>query len=104
MITSDDLEHLGWHHVGTSANGGSKEFCNRGRDQQNILPIYLMRYNGDNFIMKKNNDPKLTEITIKEIVINHDAADMKDKFKKVIHYTGYPTLDELQNEINKLKL
>jgi hypothetical protein len=101
MITSNDLVILGWHHIASVANGGSKEFCNRNRTERNVLPLYILHFNGDNFIMKRNNDPKLTEITIDEIIIDKDAK--KNRVKRRTVYIGHPSLDELKVEILKFQ-
>ena len=93
---------MGWHHVASSANGGSKEFCNRGREDRNKLPLYLIEYHGDNFIYKKDNSPRLTEITLKEIIVNKEAEKREDRLTWKVHYVGHPTLEQLKEEIKKL--
>lgn len=82
MITGLQIANLGWKHVGSSANGGTKTY-------QLGKELYIIEFNGDNFIYKKDNDPRLTEIEIKTI----DRAT----HKFVTLYKGHPIdIDELK--------
>lgn len=55
MITTKDLESLGWKHKSTAKNGGSKLFY-KGE--------YSIFNHADNFLMKRRNSPEYYEITI----------------------------------------
>lgn len=57
MISKSDIENLGWTQKMISSNGGTVGFT-RGDE------LYVLTYNGDNFIYKKDCDPRLTEISI----------------------------------------
>jgi hypothetical protein len=57
MITTEDLESLGWKHKSTAKNGGSKLFY-KGE--------YSIFSHSDNFIMKRRNSPEYYEITIRK--------------------------------------
>jgi len=56
MITTKDLESLGWKHRSTAKNGGSKSF-KKGE--------YISH--ADNFIMERKKSPEYEEIAIRKI-------------------------------------
>lgn len=60
MITTKDLESLGWKVRATAKNGGSKSFSKDKRD-------YTIWSNADNFIMKNRNSPEFQEIIINKV-------------------------------------
>jgi hypothetical protein len=69
MITTKDLESLGWKHRSTAKNGGSKTF-HKGE--------YTIWSNADNFIMKRKNSPEYEEIKI-----SHYSQDIYNVSRKV---------------------
>lgn len=83
MIKTQDILDLGWVHVATASNGGSKHF-QRGKE------LYIIENHADNFIYKKENDPKLCEIEIKEL--------LRPEYKWNLLYKGIP------NDVNELKI
>jgi len=72
MITTKDLESLGWKYGATAQNGGSKVFY-KGE--------YSIYSHSDNFIMKSRNSPEYYEISIKKIfdVVERWYGSPKDK-------------------------
>ena len=100
MITSQEIESIGWKHFATSTNGGSKVF---GKDDR-----YIMKSNVDNFIYKKDNNEKLNEIIIQEVEIKKDVDFSRDLgpnpiFNEIDLYVGEPVdLEELKEIIKKL--
>lgn len=93
MITTEDIESIGWKHRATTANGGSKMFV---KDlEPSVMSPFVIQNNSDNFIYKQNNDKRLNEIEIQEIV----------NLRFVTRYKGEPkNLEELKNELKKLGL
>jgi len=59
MITTKDLESLGWKPRAIAKNGGSKLFSKNGD--------YTIWSNADNFIMTKRNSPEFEQIIISKI-------------------------------------
>ena len=59
MITTKDLESLGWEPISIAKNGGSKLFSKNGD--------YTIWSNADNFIMRKGNSPEFEQITISKV-------------------------------------
>ena len=59
MITTKDLESLGWKVRSTAKNGGSKIFSKS--------VDYTIWSNSDNFIMKGKNSPEFEEIIINKV-------------------------------------
>lgn len=60
MITTKDLESLGWKKIATAKNGGSKLFSKDGNN-------YTIWSNADNFIMKNRNSPHFEVIIINKV-------------------------------------
>lgn len=58
MITEQDILNSGYKHVGSSANGGSKMY------QLNKQSMHVIRFHGDNFVYKKQNDARLSLIEV----------------------------------------
>jgi hypothetical protein len=59
MITTKDLESLGWKVRSIAKNGGSKLFSKS--------VDYTIQSNADNFIMKGRNSPEFEEIIINKV-------------------------------------
>jgi methyl coenzyme M reductase beta subunit len=59
MITTEEIESLGWKFYSTARNGGSKGFC-KGN--------YMILSHADNFISKKE-DIKITKIDTAALVV-----------------------------------
>lgn len=78
MITTKDIESLGWEHYGTCRNGGSKTF-------KKDLPsgrIISITNHSDNFIYAKSDPDKLVEIEIREVEIKEGKPQgMKEIWK-----------------------
>ena len=98
MITTEEIESLGWKFYSTARNGGSKGFC-KGN--------YMILSHADNFISKKE-DIKITKIDInnrsKLIVWVGIPKDLYD-LKKVLveNNIDMEWLPELRDEkINKI--
>lgn len=84
MVTTQDIIDLGWKHVMTSSNGGTKGF-QRGKE------LFVIEGSADNFIYKRDNDPRISEIVIKTVDKNtHKFIDL---------YTGSP---ETKQELSEL--
>ena len=102
MITTKDLESLGWKHRATMKNGGSKLF-QKGD--------YKIVSHADNFIMKRKDSPEYQEITITKVgdIVETWHGTPKDigDLKRILVETGadmewLPELrDEKINEILK---
>lgn len=60
MITTKDLESLGWKHITTARNGGTKAFTKKGC-------MFIIFSNADNFIMRNKNSPEFEKIKINKI-------------------------------------
>jgi hypothetical protein len=61
MITQKQIENLGFNLVGISANGGSKSFMKNGEN------LKVLKFHGDNYIYKQENNEKLNEISFEKI-------------------------------------
>lgn len=83
MITTKDIIDLGFEHVGTASNGGSKLF--------RINRTCALESHADNFLIEES---KKYEITIKRV-----APDLSWD----ILYNGIPELDELKDILEKIK-
>lgn len=67
MVTTKDIESLGWEHYGTMSDGGSKVFS---RPNMSVNGRYIRITNhADNFIYEKNDPDKLVEIEIDEVLM-----------------------------------
>jgi hypothetical protein len=77
MITTKEIKNLGWKHIATAKNGGSKSFS---KDSK-----YVLTNHSDNFIFQESNDERLNEIEIEKI----------ENRKLVSIYKGSPSLEEL---------
>lgn len=82
MVTTNDIIELGFEHVATAMNGGSKLF--------RINNIYALETNYDNSLM---NDDDRKEVVLKEVDIN--------TLEWIIHYKGKPNLEELKQIIKE---
>jgi hypothetical protein len=89
MITKKEIEGLGWSVGFVASDGGTLGFINGDKH-------HSLRYRGDNFILKKENDPSLTEIIIEkaDIIINEKGE--KDLVCDTL-YRGHP------KDINELR-
>lgn len=86
MITTKDIQNIGWKHYGTYGNGGSKKFM-KGK-----YPFAIIN-NSDNFIYKQSKDIRLHEIEIKELI----------NMKFVTRYKGIPSdIKELKRKLLEL--
>jgi hypothetical protein len=101
MITTEDLESLGWKVRSIVKNGGSKLFSKS--------VGYTIWSNADNFIMKERNSPEFEEIIINKVgdrksteIWKGVPKDIQD-LKRILVETGVDTewLSELRD--NKLK-
>jgi hypothetical protein len=109
MITTKDLESLGWKHRATMKNGGSKLFSKSVDYTERIKTqtfFYAIQSNADNFIMKGRNSPKFEEITINKVgdrksteIWKGVPKDIQD-LKRVLVETGADMkwLPELRDE------
>jgi hypothetical protein len=97
MITTKDLESLGWKYGATAKNGGSKVFY-KGE--------YSIYSHSDNFIMKSRNSPEYYEITINKFMSPKSTEiwigipkDIQD-LKRILVETGADMewLPELRDE------
>ncbi len=89
MITREEIEKTGWKIFGISANGGSLSLTKKEK--------YLLYFHGDNFIYKKKNDPRLTEIKLECIEL------VDDKITTTVLYKGHPkNIKELKKIIEEL--
>ena len=70
MVTTQEIESLGWSHKATAKNGGSKLFEMNG---------FTLFNHADNFLKKESKD----EITISQIVWN--ALDYKNNKKELFN-------------------
>ena len=61
MITTKDLESIGWKVICIYKNGGSKSFT---KDKNHTICIWS---NADNFIMKKRNSPEFEQLVINKV-------------------------------------
>lgn len=97
MITKQDIESIGnWTHRSTYSNGGTKTFV---FGDGKTLPVYTLKYNGDNFIYKQDNDVRLNEIKIK-VLKSFEKIDGDWKSEEETLYEGKPkNLEELKNEL-----
>lgn len=86
MLTEQDILNLGYKHVGSSANGGTKAY------QLHKQSMHMIEYNGDNFVYKKENSSKLSLIKIKSIERNVGF---------VLKYAGHPPTVEYLIEVLK---
>ena len=59
MITTKDLESLGWKKIATMKNGGSKVFIKTFR--------FFIISHADNFIMEKKQSPEYEKIRINKV-------------------------------------
>jgi len=95
MITTEDLESLGWKHKSTAKNGGSKLFY-KGE--------YSIFSHSDNFIMKRRNSPEYYEITIRKwteaVECWHGSPKDIQDLKRILVETGADMewLPELRDE------
>ena len=60
MITTIDIINLGWKHLSTAKDGGSKHFV-----RKTSQGMFLIQNHSDNFTMKNHKD--FYKITIKEL-------------------------------------
>jgi hypothetical protein len=71
MITTKDLESLGWKHSSTATNGGTKLFMKGLYTEKDRPYINYYQYhifsNADNSIMKNRNSPDYEKITINKV-------------------------------------
>jgi len=88
MISTQEIIDLGWKHFGTMRNGGTKSFTDSTK-------TYLIDSNADNFIYKRNNSSKLSEIRIRKI----ENRQFIDLFLGELN-----TIDELKNVLIKLNI
>ena len=87
MVTTQEIESIGFKHVGSSKNGGSKLFT----DETKTI---ILKSNADNFILKNKEDKELEEIIISKIE--------NIEFKTI--YKGYPkNLKSLKKILEKIK-
>jgi hypothetical protein len=98
MITTKDLESLGWRVRSIATNGGSKLFSKS--------VDYTIWSNADNFIMKGKNSPEFEEIIINKVgdrksteIWKGVPKDIQD-LKRVLVETGADMewLPELRDE------
>ena len=98
MITTKDLESLGWRVRSIAKNGGSKLFSKS--------VDYTIWSNADNFIMKGKNSPEFEEIIINKVgdrksteIWKGVPKDIQD-LKRVLVETGADMewLPELRDE------
>jgi hypothetical protein len=98
MITTKDLESLGWKVRSIATNGGSKLFSKS--------VDYTIWSNADNFIMKGKNSPEFEEIIINKVgdrksteIWKGVPKDIQD-LKRVLVETGADMewLPELRDE------
>ena len=99
MITKEEIENLdGWKLWGAAANGGTLLFA---KDKK-----YTLRFNGNNFIYKEDNDLRLTEIQIELVVLVYDETKKsKVNLTTLELYRGHPkNIDELKNILRLLQI
>jgi hypothetical protein len=109
MITTKDLESLGWKHTSTAKNGGSKLFM---KVACGVVGSYINyhRYhifsNADNSIMKNENSPDYEKILINKVGLRKSTEiwegipkDIQD-LKRILVETGADMewLPELRDE------
>lgn len=98
MVSSADILNLGWDKFSTLTNGGTKKFSKFTK-----LGVFLLTSSADNFNYRKNNDPKLKEITIEEVFVN--MINGKPDFDSKRLYQGSPeNKEELKLIIAKLPI
>ena len=93
MITTSDIESLGYEEKMVSANGGSKGFVKMYDDL-----CIIIHSNADNFFYKNENDIRLSEVKIeilyKKWILDKNNKKMPNIIQK---YLGSPdTIDELR--------
>ncbi len=87
MITTKDIESIGWCCIASSPNGGTKAYS------KGNSPL-IIESSADNFIYQLENDPRINLITIENI-----------SNKSEIVYEGYPgNISELEDIIKSLNI
>jgi hypothetical protein len=103
MITTKDLESLGWKHSSTATNAGSKLFM---KGSYTNYERYHIFSNADNSIMKNQNSPDYEKITINKVGLRKSTEiwigipkDIQD-LKRILVETGADMewLPELRDE------
>lgn len=90
MLTEENITSLGYKHVGSYSNGGTKTY------QLNKKSYHVIDYNGDNFVYKKENSSKLSLIKIM-------SFDRATGF--TLRYAGHPaTVEHLIEVLKSLNL
>lgn len=76
MITTKDLESLGWVNKATATNGGSKLFT-KGE-------YFTIWSNADNFIMERRKSTEFEEITINKIQAKNTKEGLEKKMQTIL--------------------
>ena len=72
MITKEDIVKFGWKLTSAMSNGGTTGFTRKSLkpNKSGKIPIFNLEFNGSNTWYRKQNDPKLNEITLSKIDYN----------------------------------